>query len=78
MASIQPLPCTLLLKRYRRAAGLTQEELAEHAALGAECISALERGVNRGPRRATMELLAHALQLRPVAQTLARRIPRLG
>jgi transcriptional regulator with XRE-family HTH domain/tetratricopeptide (TPR) repeat protein len=54
-----------LLKRYRAAAGLTQEELAERAGLSVEGISALERGVNRSPRRDTVDLLADALALAP-------------
>jgi transcriptional regulator with XRE-family HTH domain len=52
-----------LLKRYRTTAGLTQEELAERAGLSVEGISALERGVNRSPRRDTVDLLADALAL---------------
>ena len=35
-----------LLRRYRKAAGLTQEALAERALLSAYTISALERGTN--------------------------------
>src|SRR5215471_7922364 len=52
-----------LLRRFRRAAGLTQAELAEGAGLSPEAISALERGVNRTPRRETVDLLADALAL---------------
>jgi transcriptional regulator with XRE-family HTH domain len=52
-----------LLKHYRRAAGLTQAELAEHADLSTKAISSLERGVNRYPRRETLQLLIAALQL---------------
>jgi predicted ATPase/transcriptional regulator with XRE-family HTH domain len=54
-----------LLKRHRRAVGLTQEELAEHAGLSARAISNLERGLRHRPRRDTVELLADALQLSP-------------
>jgi transcriptional regulator with XRE-family HTH domain len=50
-----------LLRRFRRVAGLTQEELAEHAGLSREAISALERGVRRRPRRDTLQLLGDAL-----------------
>ena len=70
MASIQPLTFSQLLKRFRRAAGLTQEELAERAGLSVEGISALERGVNRIPRRDTVELLAEALNLSAHEQAL--------
>lgn len=53
----------VLLRRYRQRAGLTQEALAEHAALSARGISDLERGVNRAPRPVTLGLLARALKL---------------
>src|SRR6185437_4545934 len=52
-----------LLQRYRRAAGLTQEELAERAHLSVRGISNLERGVRRQPQRSTVTLLAEALGL---------------
>ena len=52
-----------LLRRARRAVGLTQEQLAERAGLSARVISDLERGVIRAPRRDTLELLADALEL---------------
>ena len=53
----------LLLRQYRKAAGLTQEELAERATLSVEAISKLERGTNRKPQRETLRLLADALAL---------------
>jgi predicted ATPase/transcriptional regulator with XRE-family HTH domain len=52
-----------LLRRARRAAGLSQEELAERAGLSVRAISDLERSVNRSPRRDTLDLLADALGL---------------
>src|SRR3954454_10020536 len=52
-----------LLRRYRLAAGLTQEQLAERAGLSAHGISNLERGVRRLPFRHTVRQLADALQL---------------
>jgi WD40 repeat protein/transcriptional regulator with XRE-family HTH domain len=52
-----------LLRRYRKAAGLTQEQLAERALLSAFTISALERGTNQTPRQDTLSLLADALDL---------------
>ena len=50
-----------LLRSRRRAAGLTQEELAERAGLSARGIADLERGVRRAPRRETVLLLVRAL-----------------
>ena len=52
-----------LLKRYRQAAGLSQENLAAHSGLSARAISDLERGINRTPRYDTLELLSSALSL---------------
>jgi tetratricopeptide (TPR) repeat protein/transcriptional regulator with XRE-family HTH domain len=63
MGMPQPQTFAALLRRFRRAAGFTQAELAEHAGLSPEAISALERGVNRTPRRETVDLLAEALSL---------------
>ena len=50
-----------LLKRYRIAAGLAQEALAERAGLSAEAVSALERGWRRTPYRDTVRTLADAV-----------------
>lgn len=61
--SASSLSFAQLLRRYRRAAGLTQEELAERAGLSARAVSDLERGENRIPRRDTLDLLADALHL---------------
>ena len=52
-----------LLKRYRMAAGLTQEELAEQANVSSNGVGELERGINRAPRPDTMQRLATALCL---------------
>src|SRR5919199_6403716 len=52
-----------LLRQHRRAAGLTQEALAERAGVTAQAISALERGVRRRPHPSTVRLLAAALRL---------------
>jgi predicted ATPase/transcriptional regulator with XRE-family HTH domain len=56
-------PFGLLLLRYRLAAKLSQEALAERARLSVDAISALERGTRRSPQRETVALLAGALQL---------------
>jgi transcriptional regulator with XRE-family HTH domain len=64
-------------RRCRAAAGLTQEELAEKAALSAKGIGDLERGARQHPRRETMHLLADVLRLaerdRAVLETAGRR-----
>ncbi|HEY8284859.1 MAG TPA: AAA family ATPase [Chloroflexota bacterium] len=53
----------MLLRRYRVAAGITQEELAERARLSRRSITAMERGTAHTPRRDTLDLLATALAL---------------
>jgi predicted ATPase/DNA-binding XRE family transcriptional regulator len=53
------------LRDHRRAAGLTQEELAERAGVSPRSISELERGGAHVPRRDTVGLLARALGLSP-------------
>jgi predicted ATPase/transcriptional regulator with XRE-family HTH domain len=58
-----------LLRRYRVAAGLTQEELAEKAQVSPRAISDLERGARIHPYRATVQLLADALQLGPAERS---------
>ncbi len=54
-----------VLRRYRQAAGLTQEELAERSRLSVRGITDLERGVRRAPHKETVQLLADALALAP-------------
>jgi predicted ATPase/DNA-binding XRE family transcriptional regulator len=51
-----------ILRRYRLAAGLTQEGLAERAGLGVRSIQAIESGTNT-PTRETLRRLAAALNL---------------
>ena len=50
-----------LLRHYRRAAELTQEELAERAGISVRSISDLERGSAHRPRRDTVDMLIRAL-----------------
>lgn len=73
MAQEPPPTLGKLLKHYREATGLTQEELAERARLSVRGLSNLERGQSRVPRRDTLDLLASALGLsaRERAQLLA-------
>ena len=52
-----------LLRHFRRAALLTQEQLAERAYLSPRTISDLERGIKLTPRRDTVQLLVEALDL---------------
>jgi tetratricopeptide (TPR) repeat protein/transcriptional regulator with XRE-family HTH domain len=52
-----------LLRRLRREAGLTQEELAEAAGLSVRAVAYLERGAVTSPQRETVRLLAGALGL---------------
>ncbi len=52
-----------LLLRFRLAAGLSREALAERAGLSATGIGALERGQRRAPHADTVRRLSEALQL---------------
>jgi predicted ATPase/transcriptional regulator with XRE-family HTH domain len=60
---IEPERFGLLLRRYRIAAGLSQERLAEAARISTEAVSALERGTRKAPQRQTLALLIDALAL---------------
>ena len=62
-ASSGPSAFGSLLRRYRLAAGLTQEALAERARISAQGVGALERGDRRSPQRETLTLLSQALAL---------------
>src|SRR5690348_1024991 len=63
MVTARPSTFGSLLRRYRLAAGLTQEELAERARLSVRAVSDLERGARRAPYRDTVQQLADALEL---------------
>src|ERR1700748_3614607 len=52
-----------LLRKLRREARLTQEELAEAAGVSLRAVSYLERGVVTSPQKDTVRLLADALDL---------------
>ena len=71
-----------LLRTYRSAAGLTQEELAERSGLSVDAIGLLERGARRSPRRDTVQRLVAALHLaddeRVALQDAARARPSRG
>jgi non-specific serine/threonine protein kinase len=71
-----------VLRRYRLAAGLTQDELAERAGLSAHGISDLERGARRFPQQDTVARLSQALGLeasqRAELQAAGRRLANAG
>ncbi len=59
-----------LLRRQRVAEGLTQVQLAERAGLSVRGVSDLERGIRRGPHRATVLRLADGLGLAETERAL--------
>jgi len=63
MTAAEPLTFGALLSRYRAAALLTQEQLAEQAGLSARGVSDLERGIKGRPRAYTVRQLSDALRL---------------
>jgi predicted ATPase/transcriptional regulator with XRE-family HTH domain len=54
-----------LLRRFRVAASLTQEALADQCGLSPATIAALEQGRRRAPRLSTVRMIAGALDLAP-------------
>jgi transcriptional regulator with XRE-family HTH domain len=58
-----PRPFAAVLGDLRRAAGLTQVELAERAHIGVRTLRDLETGRAIRPQRSTVDLLASALDL---------------
>lgn len=54
-----------VLRNYRLAAGLTQEELAERSGLSLRGVSDLERGARQTPRLETVRMLAEGLGFSP-------------
>jgi tetratricopeptide (TPR) repeat protein/transcriptional regulator with XRE-family HTH domain len=63
MSTVRVATFADLLRRQRRSAGLTQEELAAAAGLSVRAVSDLERGLRRSPHQDTVQLLADALGL---------------
>jgi predicted ATPase/DNA-binding XRE family transcriptional regulator len=63
MSTLKPLPLAYVLRRFRLAAGLSQEALAERSGLSARAISDLERGLRTAPRPETVRMLTDALSL---------------
>jgi predicted ATPase/DNA-binding XRE family transcriptional regulator len=68
-----------LLRKSRLAAGLSQEALAEAAAVSLAAVSSYERGVRSSPHRTSVAMLADALGLKGAArddfESAARRRP---
>ena len=54
-----------VLRRYRRAAELTIEDLSAASGVSVRAIGDMERGRSRGPQRRTVAALADALRLEP-------------
>lgn len=75
-----PLPFGPLLRQFRRAAGLTQEALAERSGLSVRAIRALETGERQTPYPHTLGQLARALRLSATdrARLSAAVAPRVG
>jgi len=65
-----------MLRRYRVAAGLSQEALAERAQMSARGISDLERGLRRFPQPATVMQLMDALELEPADRAALEAVSR--
>ena len=68
MAATHPTPPSdfaVLLRRFRLARGLSQEELAARASVSVTSVSYLERGLTRLPHKDTIQLLIAALELTP-------------
>lgn len=63
MSPVQSPEFGTLLRHHRRAAGLSQEALAEKAGLSVEAIGVLERGRRHAPHAGTIRTLAKALGL---------------
>jgi len=68
-----PFPFGDLLKRYRAAAGLAQDELAGWAGLSARAISDLERGIKQHPHAGTAQLTKPKAGVGTVAPSLSSR-----
>jgi predicted ATPase/DNA-binding XRE family transcriptional regulator len=67
-----------LLKSFRAAAGLSQEELSERSGVTVSAISMLERGVRRSPFQHTVARLAAGLDLTPQEYALFEEAARSG
>jgi transcriptional regulator with XRE-family HTH domain len=78
MGMAQPVTFGQLLKRYRLAARMSQETLAQRSGLAVRSISDLERDVRRLPHPDTIQRLADALRLSPQDRAALARTTRRG
>jgi tetratricopeptide (TPR) repeat protein/transcriptional regulator with XRE-family HTH domain len=67
----------VLLRRYRLASGLSQEELAQRAGLSVRALANMERGRTKRPYKRSVRLLADALALSEVQHLDLDRASRL-
>jgi predicted ATPase/transcriptional regulator with XRE-family HTH domain len=63
MSHVTSQPLATVIRRYRLAAGLSQEDLAERSELSARTISDLERGLRQTPQFETVRMIADGLGL---------------
>jgi predicted ATPase/DNA-binding CsgD family transcriptional regulator/transcriptional regulator with XRE-family HTH domain len=70
MPASDPFDLRTLLRRFRYAAGLSQEDLATQSGVSVRTISDLERGNRASAHPATLALLADGLKLRDTDRTL--------
>jgi predicted ATPase/transcriptional regulator with XRE-family HTH domain len=59
-----------MIRKFRLAAALSQEELAERSGISARAVSDLERGLRSAPRPETVRMLADGLELEGVDRAL--------
>jgi transcriptional regulator with XRE-family HTH domain len=55
------IPIAENVKRLRKAAGMTQQQLAVAAGLAVSHVAQIEQGINADPRGSTLQALARAL-----------------
>ncbi|MBC3841259.1 helix-turn-helix transcriptional regulator [Streptacidiphilus sp. 4-A2] len=67
-----PTPLHILLRKARRRAGLTQQQLAGLSTVSIRTIRDLERARVRHPRQSTLDLLANAMRLSHAHRTELR------
>jgi predicted ATPase/DNA-binding XRE family transcriptional regulator len=76
MTIAEPLEFGALIRRFRLASGLSQEQLAERCGLSARAVSDLERGQRLRTRPETLRMLADGLSLAPDEREILLRAAR--